>query len=200
MRNSDAPPSVEQLARSLEPLTSRVRTDVTARKLNGKGQSWTHEKLSFERLWDHVAGGAARGVSQIKAGESTTRVAVLDFDSHKGEVSWDAMSETVERVASTLELVYGMAPILWRSSGGRGVHLYLIWDDPQDAWSVRELLREAIESCGLRVGTKGVIAGEVEVFPKQNEVSAEGFGNQVVLPLAGDSVPLRWQNGEGELW
>jgi len=191
--------SDEQLARSLAPLTSRVRTDVTARKLHG-AQSWTHERLSFERLWEHVSGkGPARGVSQIPAGESTTRVAVIDFDSHGGETSWADMSAVVLRVADTLELVHDMHPTLWRSSGGRGVHLYLIWDEPQDAWSVREFLREVVESCGLRAGTKGVGAGEVEVFPKQNEVGSEGFGNQVVLPLAGESVPLA-RNDEGDLW
>lgn len=190
----------EQLARALVPLTSRVRTDVTARKVHG-AQSWTRERLSFERLWEHVSGkGPARGVSQIQAGESTTRVAVIDFDSHGGGSSWQQMSDAAIRVADVLELEHGCAPILWRSSGGRGVHLYLIWGEPQDAWSVREFLREVVESCGLRVGTKGVAAGEVEVFPKQNEVGAEGFGNQVVLPLAGESVPLAIETDEGDLW
>jgi hypothetical protein len=186
--------TVEQLARALGPLTSRVRSDVTARKVHGT-QSWTRERLSFERLWEHVNGGVARGVSQINAAASTTQVAVLDFDSHKGETSWEALSAIVVKVADVLELEHGMAPILWRSSGGRGVHLYLIWDEAQDAWSVREFLREVLQECGLRVGTAGVARGEVEVFPKQNEVSAEGYGNQVVLPLAGASVPLTIDRG-----
>ena len=66
-------------------------------------------------------GGPARGCP-IKAGESVTMVALLDFDSHKGEVSWAEMSAVVARVVDVLELVHGMHPILFRSSGGMGVH------------------------------------------------------------------------------
>ena len=177
------------LADSLGPLIARVRTDVTAVKGNG-AQAWTREPLTPERIARHLNGGPARGVSQIPAGGSTTRVAVLDFDSHGGEVGWAQMSEAVLRVADVLELVHGMCPNLWRSSGGRGVHLYLLWDEPQDAYSVRELLRQVLEACGLKSGTRGLMAGECEVFPKQNEVPADGYGNQVILPLAGSSVPL----------
>jgi hypothetical protein len=179
----------DDLAASLAPLISRVRTDVTAAKVEGR-QMWTRDALTPERLAAHLDDGVARGVSQIPAGGSTTRVAVLDFDSHGGESTWQQMSEAVLRVVDVLEMAHGLRPTLWRSSGGRGVHLYLLWDEGQDAYSVRELLRGVLLSCGLRSGTKGVAAGEVEVFPKQDAVPADGFGNQVVLPLAGASVPL----------
>ena len=62
-----------------------------------------------------VNGGPARGVCPIKAGESVTMVALLDFDSHKGEVSWAEMSAVVARVVDVLELVHGMHPILFRA-------------------------------------------------------------------------------------
>ena len=178
------------LVASLAPLISRVRTDVTARKSDDGRQSWTREPLTEKRLLAHVLGGTARGVSQIQAGESTTRVAVLDFDSHGGEVDWEAMSSVVLRVVDTLEMCWGLRATLWRSSGGRGVHAYYLWDEPQDAYSVRETLRRGLEACGLKSGAGGVSQGAVEIFPKQNEVSADGYGNQVVLPLAGQSVPL----------
>jgi hypothetical protein len=178
------------LVASLAPLISRVRTDVTARKSDDGRQSWTRESLTEKRLLAHVLGGTARGVSQIRAGESVTRVAVLDFDSHGGEVDWPTMSAVVLRVVDTLELGWGLRATLWRSSGGRGVHAYYLWNEPQDAYSVRETLRQGLEACGLRSGTRGVAAGEVEVFPKQSGVAFDGFGNQVIIPLAGASVPL----------
>jgi P4 family phage/plasmid primase-like protien len=181
------------LAASLRPLYTRVRTDVTAVKRGG-AQAWTREKLTKSRLEAHVDGsGPARGVSQIAAGSSVTRVAVLDFDSHGGESTWEQMVDAAARVADTLQLMGG-EPIAWRSSGGRGVHLYLIWDEGQDAYSVREWLKAALQGSGFSVGTKGVAAGQVELFPKQDEVPADGFGNQVVLPLAGASVPLRFDD------
>jgi hypothetical protein len=181
------------LVASLAPLISRVRTDVTARKSDDGRQSWSREALTEKRLLAHVLGGTARGVSQIQAGESTTRVAVLDFDSHGGtqdDVDWEAMSAVVLRVVDVLELGWGLRATLWRSSGGRGVHAYYLWDEPQDAYSVREVLRRGLEACGLKSGAGGVSQGAVEIFPKQNEVSADGYGNQVIVPLSGKSVPL----------
>jgi hypothetical protein len=178
------------LIAALAPITSRVRTDVTAVKRADGLQAWTKQPLTADRLLKHLTTGPARGVCPIKAGESTTLLAVLDFDSHGGETSWAEMSEVVVRVADCLELAWGANPIIFRSSGGRGVHLYLLWDEPQDAYSVRVWLARVLKLCGLRPGVRGVAAGEVEVFPRQDSVSADGFGNQVVLPLAGKSELL----------
>lgn len=177
------------LARGLLPLVTRVRTDVSAVRRRDGQQAWTREPLSLELLAQHLNGGPVRGVCPIKAGEDVTQVAVLDFDSHKGEVSWAEMGEVVARVAAALEAA-GMAPMLFRSGGGHGVHLYLLWDSPQDAYSVRRFLRDVLESCGLKSGTGGVGKAQVEVFPKQDQVAADGFGNQFILPLARESVPL----------
>ncbi len=183
---------------ALRPLTRRVRRDVTACKREDGAQAWTREPLTVETLAQHLNGGPARGVSFIKPGESVTLVALLDFDSHGGETPWGEMSEVVGRVTLHLQAL-GMHPILFRSSGGAGVHLYLMWDDAQDAYSVRCFLADALEACGLRSGTKGVVAGEVEVFPRQNEVPEGGYGNQAILPLAGKSEPLLLDTGE-DLW
>ncbi len=185
------------LIAALLPLVRRVRTDVTAVK-KSDGSRWTSQPLTRERLAQHVNGGPARGVCPIKAGESVTMVALLDFDSHKGEVSWEEMSAVVARVVDVLEIVHGMRPILFRSSGGKGVHLYLLWDGAQDAYSVRQFLKGVLESVGLKDGARGVKNGEVEVFPRQDEVGEKGYGNQFIMPLAGASVPLML--GEGELW
>lgn len=181
--------TVSALVQALRPLTDRVRQDVTAVKVADGSSRWTNDPLTPERINAHVAGTSVRGVTQIAAGESTTRVAVLDFDSHKGETSWDEMLRVAGDVADSLRL-YGLEPIAWRSSGGRGVHLYMLWEAPQDAYSVRMLLRDALATCGLQDGAKGVANGQVEVFPRQDEVAHGGYGNQVILPLAGQSVPL----------
>jgi hypothetical protein len=183
-------PSYADLATALTPITGRVRTDVTAVKRADGRQAWTDEPLTPERMARHLNGGPARGVCPIKAGESVTLVGLLDFDSHGGETSWEEMSRVVASVVDVLQMAWGMSPVLFRSSGGRGVHLYLLWDDPQDAYSVRMFLGDVLEACGLKAGTRGVVHGEVEVFPRQDSVPLGGFGNQVVLPLAGASVPL----------
>lgn len=176
------------LAAALAPIVSRVVTSHCWIKRDGP-PSHIRKPLTAERLAHHVNGGPAYGAAQIAPGESTTRVACLDLDSHKGETSWYDMQAAALRVMTQLE-ARGMRPIPFRSSGGAGLHIYMLWDEPQDAYSVRCLLRDALAACDLRDGVKGVAAGQVEVFPKQNSVPSDGFGNMFVLPLAGKSVPL----------
>lgn len=183
------PSEVAPLLAALQPLVSRVRTDVTAVKGAGGPQAWTRQPLTSERLAEHLNGGPARGVSFIQPGQSVTLVGLLDFDSHGGETSWPEMCRVAGDVMETLELLGG-SPIAFRSSGGRGIHVYLLWDAPQDAYSVREFLRRGLQACGLRNGTGGLVAKAVEIFPKQSAVPLDGFGNQVILPLCGKSEPL----------
>jgi hypothetical protein len=64
---------------------------------------------------------------------------------------------------------------------------------------VREFLRGVLADVGLRPGTRGVVHGEVEVFPKQDSVGPDGWGNQFILPLAGKSALLRMEECSGVL-
>lgn len=153
------------------------------------GPRCVKEPLKKAHLAAHVHGKAGIGLAPITPGESTTRIAVLDLDSHKGEVTWADMvgkaSEVVRKL--TEKSIY---PSPFRSSGGKGIHLIVLWDTPQDAYSVRELLAATLSDCGLRNGTKGVKHGEVEIFPKQDSVPLDGYGNMFILPLTGESLPL----------
>lgn len=178
----------DELIRALQPLVDRVRTDVTAVK-GTKGMAWTKDALTPARLAKHLNGGPARGVCPIKAGESTTMVGLLDLDSHKGESTWDEMTQAADDVIGAL-LMDGIIGHPWRSSGGNGIHIIALWDEPQDAHSVRCSLTEALESCGYTNGTDGVAKRQIEVFPKQDSVPIDGYGNQFILPLAGKSEPL----------
>lgn len=182
-------PTTDELIAALEPLTSRVRTDVTAVE-NDNGMAWTREALTRVRLKRHVEGGTARGVCPIKEGESTTQVALFDLDNHKGATDWKGMVFVAGRLAEALE-AKGYCPVVFRSSGGNGIHVFLVWDTPQDAYSVRqELDFGVLYPAGFKNGAKGVAHQQIEVFPKQDSVPEGGFGNQFILPLAGKSVPL----------
>jgi putative DNA primase/helicase len=184
-----APNRYAALVQAIAPITSRVRTDISAIKLSD-GSRWTKEPLTNDRLLRHVNGGPARGACPIKEGQSVTMVAVLDLDSHRGETPWPMMAAHTARICESLDL-WGFAPVAFRSSGGRGVHIYLIWDAPQDAYSVREALRGVLDSLGLCEGAKGgIAAGVVEIYPRQDEVGLGENGNQFILPLGGASEPL----------
>lgn len=181
--------TTDQLIAALEPITSRVRTDVTAIKVPEGGSRWVNEPLTKARLAKHIEGGLPRGCCPIKAGESTTRLAVLDLDSHKGAVTWAGMADAAARVTGACAME-GVTLIPFRSSGGKGLHLFALWDEPQDAYSVRQFFGNMLAAAGFASGTKGVQDGEIEVFPKQNSVPVGGYGNQFILPFAGESVPL----------
>lgn len=180
--------TTEDLIAALAPLTTRVRTDVTAVK-GDNGMAWTREALTRVRLKRHLEGGTARGVCPIKAGESTTQVALFDLDSHKGDVPWDAMVKIAYGMIDSMAL-FDLVGIPFRSSGGNGIHIYLVWDEPQDAYSVRQALKQFLNGCGFTDGAKGVKQQQIEIFPKQDSVPEDGFGNQFILPLAGKSAPL----------
>lgn len=178
-----------QRASALAPLIRRVRTDVTAMKVADGSSRWVREALTDERVLKHLNGGPARGVCPIKEGESVTMVGLYDLDSHGGETPWAGMVEVARLLMDTLELD-GNAPVAFRSSGGKGIHIYLLWDEPQDAYSVRAYMTDVLTAIGYKNGAKGVQAKQIEVFPKQDRVGAGEFGNQFILPLAGKSEPL----------
>lgn len=180
--------AVDDLIRALRPVLQRVRRDVTAVKRDGR-QAWTREPLTSDAMRVHVSGGVARGVCPIEEGASTTRLGLLDFDSHGGATPWAEMQAVAARVCDEMQM-WGLEPTAWRSSGGRGIHVFVLWDEPQDAYSVRQALASVLEACGLKNGTAGVAKGEVEVFPKQDEVLTGEYGNQFILPLSGASEPL----------
>lgn len=180
---------VSALVQALRPILSRVRTDVSALKVADGSSRWTLDPLNKERMIQHVLGKAPRGVCPIKEGQSTTQIGLLDLDSHGGETSWDEMSAVARDIMDFLDMEY-MHPVAFRSSGGRGIHIYLLWAEPQDAFSVREYLADVLRALGYRNGTKGVVNKQIEIFPKQDAVGPGEFGNQFILPLAGKSEPL----------
>lgn len=174
---------------TLRPILDRVRRDDHAAK-GPNGAYRVGAPLTDELMQAHLDGSdRPRGAYIIAPGTSTCRLALLDLDSHRGATSWEEMLVVTARVCEALSAA-GFAPVPWRSTGGRGVHIYMVWTEPQDAYSVRMALREVLETCGLKPGTGGVSKGEVEVFPKQDAVPANGYGNMFILPLAGKSAPL----------
>ncbi|SDH23552.1 TOTE conflict system archaeo-eukaryotic primase domain-containing protein [Propionivibrio dicarboxylicus] len=173
---------------ALMPLAERMNRSHCWIK-TAEGPRRINEPFTEFMLAEHVAGRKAYGLCPIAPGESTCRVALLDFDAHQGETEWGVMLDTARTVAFALEQE-GYTPILFRSSGGSGVHLYLLWDEPQDAYSVRQMLVGMLAALGFKSGTGGVANKQIEVFPKQDEVPADGFGSMWILPGAGKSELL----------
>ena len=193
--------TLDGLINALQPITSRANTHTywyLAPNSRAPMRAQSGE-LNAKLLRGHLLGAPYPriGLAQMLPGTSVTRLAVLDFDSHakggQGSTPWAGMQTTALRVADAMQR-RGVYAIPFRSSGGRGIHLYAVWDAPQDTYSVRELLADALAECDLRNGAKGVAHGEVEIFPKQDALGPDDWGNMVYLPLAANSVPLDWMD------
>lgn len=176
----------DSLLRWLKPLTTRLRGDIHAVKTT-EGPSCRRSPLPAALLQAHLTGGAQVGLYFMAEGAHTTRVALFDLDSHKRATSWPEMLDAARRL-SARATQHGLKAHAFRSSGGRGVHLIFLWNEPQHAYSVRRLLSDVLAAEGLAVGTGGVVASQVEVFPKQDIGSA--CGHMFILPLGGKSCPL----------
>jgi hypothetical protein len=184
------------LLNQLEVLITYFRTDVHAvRFWDDKRKRWSYKPveaaLTKRHLAAHLTDGPHLGTYVIPAESDKVRSAVFDLDDHNGEVEWPVMVDWAKRITAALKAVKLNAwPV--RSGGGRGIHIYLFWNDPVSAAAVRYTMEVVLESVGLEAGEdkRGLAAGKVEVFPKQGGVGVDDFGNLIALPYGRDSVPL----------
>ena len=179
----------QQIAAALTPLIAKVRSDARGVKHRG-GRPYKEDlPLDLVALTHHANGGPAYGCYPIKPGEAVCMAACLDLDSHKGESTWEEMSDAALSICNEADK-RGLVSQPWRSGGGQGIHLIFTWAGPQDARSVRQALTEVLQAAGYQDGAAGVKAGEVEIFPKQDRVAFGAYGNYFFLPGAFESVPL----------
>lgn len=159
-----------------------------------EGPRMSKAPLLPEDLARHAEGGTPVGLCPIAPGTGLTSVGLIDLDSHKGLVPWENMLKVAQRLEA-FGLPLGLRPIPFRSSGGKGIHLLYIWDEPQSARAVRVILRQALRAVGM-VDKAGPGVGEnaAEIFPKQNHVPADGFGSMFILPFARESLALDMEN------
>jgi len=179
----------EQLTQWLTPLVKRAYTGRTARRVNKGHDIWTQDPLTQELLRAHLEEGPLRGVCPIAPGDDRTAIILYDLDDHGGVLTWADKAGVAQRIINAAEAhgVY-LSPV--SSSGGNGIHLIGLWQEPQDAYSVRELGREILTAADLDEGAGGLEQFQVELFPKQNRVAEGNAGNQAILPLGGNSRPL----------
>lgn len=182
------------LVKALRAVYARIRQDISALRAVDPASgatviAATQKAISIDMLRRHVSGEQAVGAYPMAEGSSETLIAVADIDDHGGLLGWDAVAQAGKDLSKALA-ARGVRTVPWRSSGGNGIHLYALWDVPQDAYSVRMLFGEALGDVGMRPGAGGLTRSQVEVFPKQNRIPEGKRGNMFVLPLFKHSVPL----------
>ncbi len=123
--------------------------------------------------------------------QSKCRWFCIDFDAGTGhacclEDPLAAAMKTIENLTS-----YGLEAHLEQSGGGSGWHVWVFFSEPVAASVARNLGMRSVPK-DARLTKEHSIYGKfavpekgagIEVFPKQTQIDADGFGNQVWLPF-----------------
>jgi len=133
--------------------------------------------LTDEVLRSHLETGDHVGVYPLRPGDTTT-VLVCDFDGS----TWAPDALAYHDAARTA----GLHPLLERSRSGQGAHVWLFFSHPVPAATARQvgagLLRHAMDQrAELDLGSYD------RLFPSQDMLPSQGFGNLIALPLHGPS-------------
>jgi hypothetical protein len=118
---------------------------------------------------------------------SMGHIIVFDFDDHDGDNQVQTTATAVEfsRKLDNLQCPH----LIFRSGGGNGYHIYLVFEKTYPKSWLRAVGKHLLcEKAQLKEGAKGVVDGEVEIFPKGD---GPGGQNVIALPLARKSVALR---------
>ena len=116
----------------------------------------------------HLKGLMTLGSYQIA--EDCVRWAVWDVDNHEGDsvIPEEIVRETLAELHTKLD-EQNIPHLLAESSPG-SYHVWLLFDPPAPAYKAYHYMRE-------------IGGNEIETFPKQEEVTKDGYGNLVRLPL-----------------
>lgn len=191
-----AQPVGEPITRSSSPAAKLVlfrrlfaaRTDVFAfrweNRSSGKagwmparsGRDGPLRSLTDDVLRTHLEGRDHVGVYPLRQGDVCTLLA-CDFDG----ASWALDARAFHDAA----VAVGLQPVLERSRSGQGAHVWLFFSRPVPAVTARRLgaglLRRAMDE---RVELD--LASYDRLFPSQDNLPKQGFGNLIALPLNGE--------------
>jgi hypothetical protein len=170
-------------------MASKVRQDayVAFQKTGNPKYRRINAPITSEVIVGHLNGTQPIAVYAVI--EDQTYLAVLDLDDHDRTLDWADLVAAAKPIVDALKRL-GFKVLCCRSGGGAGLHICLIWRDPQPARLVKQFLRNLIEKLGFKHGSGGVQAAEIEVFPKNDRVNEGNYGNAVALPYSRKSIPL----------
>lgn len=139
-------------------------------------------------LDEHLAGLASYGTYVVCPGVNTIKYLVFDLDIHDGLARVTLCSLVEKMVRLNMSHDDYARPLLLESSGSKGWHVWLFFDEPVPAekarrWVAADFLPQWQEAARADGWPEGL-----EVFPKQDTVSEGGYGNLVKLPLGVHAV------------
>jgi len=136
------------------------------------------KKLDRYALVPHLQGAKSVGVYLLRP-DGKVKIGVIDLDDHEGEAEIEAAPMVLGARLVDTGNDYGLTLFLEKSGGGRGAHVWLLLEEWTEAAKVRQVLYGLIKATGIEQGK------EIEVFPKQDILGADGLGSLIALPFQG---------------
>lgn len=153
------------------------RSDVFAEQSKEGAYFPVRRPLTTEDLAEHLAGFWSVGTYVIDpANGSTVQFVVFDLDDFDPQLL-ELLIECVEHLVDPLLNEYPM--LLLEKSGGKGYHVWLFLEQAVAAHTVRAWLAAEFWPRWVKNGGPA----DLEVFPKQDRVDEDRFGNLVKVPL-----------------
>jgi len=151
------------------------------KRLGGTLKDFKNKKLiplTKEVITKHLLGELTIGIYPILAGD-TSCFLVADFDG----ISWlddgHAYQHECEQV--------GLSTHLERSRSGMGGHVWLFFEAPYPCYKSRQIALELIRRA-FKLSEFDKEVSFDRLFPNQDSVAKDGFGNLIALPLQGSAV------------
>ncbi len=127
--------------------------------------------------------------------ENTCRWLVIDIDHHGDpNAEREARNEKAAFEIARIISEFGLTPLVMKSDGRGGFHIWVIFDMPIPAADLHEFGNAVVQFWQEYKIT------EPEVFPKQPHLEGEKFGNWVRLPGLHHTHDFYTQVWDGEQW
>jgi hypothetical protein len=133
----------------------------------------TYKPLTDGELEKHLNGEQFIGIYPLLK-DNTTWFLAADFD----KVNWKEECRTFQKACSKR----GIPAYLERSRSGKGGHVWIFFESPLKAASIRKLFIRILQGCDVfSVFDKS--SSFDRLFPNQDYLSGKGLGNLIALPF-----------------
>jgi len=137
-----------------------------------------YRKLNWLTLVSHFQGKQCVGLYVVNP-EATCQFGVIDLDDKEGAAPLEESPMIVGSILVDKGQEYGLTLYLEKSGGGLGSHCWCLLTQPVRAKRMKELLTGLVKAAGFSH------LKDVEVFPKNGTIGADGLGTLVALPFQG---------------
>lgn len=134
--------------------------------------------LTDEVIYKHLTGQITIGIYPVLE-DNTSYFLAADFDG-------DNWLEDCRNYSGEIEK-HGLTPYTERSRSGNGGHVWIFFEEPYPCHKSRMIGLEVVRKV-LKLSTFEKEASFDRLFPNQDSVSKDGFGNLIALPFQGQSA------------